>query len=381
MALRFAENTPATETRRIAPAKLTKKQSNACVVQRYSASIPMSAENTVPIPALRIWPIWLMLIAILATLAETIADETSTGARLQVEALPAWRRWADRMEHCSAQIIYKRKSWDSSVGEVIRTYAVEYFADGPASMRVDVRNAESANILAEVMNPRYGFSVGKKPEQNTYELRRFGGPLGHDGSEVSREKMTQLYEDYAEPILTAAFCVKTIPMQRILEAPHFVVKKATEQTLVKKRVYELEFEYRDSNPRYAPFEWARVTFDLEHDWCVTGYEQLGRRSRHIGRIEYSEVNGVFLPKKHSLWILKRDQTEVSDVPSMQHELVKIDFAPIPPTRFLVSEYGLNEPDVASKNRGGLSIWAIIAMLMFFGAICLAISRKLSKATR
>ena len=247
-------------------------------------------------------------------------------------------------------------------------------------MRVDVRNEQSSNILAEVSNPNYSFSVGKNTNANTFELRRFGAPLGHDAGEASRESMTQLYEDYAEPVLTAAFSVKTIPMQRILDAPHFVIKKATERTLVTGRVFELEFEYRDSNPRFAPFEWARVTFDLEHDWGVTEYEQLGRRSRHVGRVEYGEVNGVFLPKKHRLWIQKRDQTEVPEVPSMHHEIIKIDFAQVPATQFLVSVFGLTEPDLAIKNRSGLSIWAIIALLAFIGAICLAVSRKLSKAT-
>ena len=173
--------------------------------------------------------------------------------------------------------------------------------------------------------------------------------------------------------------IRTIPLVEIVKSPSFAVVRAEEKANGQKTRIEMEFKRPGVDVRYSPTNWARVVFDVDHDWCVLEYEEVTPKARTFGNVEYGDADGLWYPRKWTQLILGPDGSEKHGVGLDDYEVTNIEFKPVSEAKFLLSAFGLPEPEVATKSRGGLSIWAIIAMLTFFGAACVAVSRRLFKA--
>jgi hypothetical protein len=148
---------------------------------------------------------------------------------------------------------------------------------------------------------------------------------------------------------------------------------------------EVQFDYNHSLAGAIPLKNAQVILDPTNGWAVRQYKVVLPKSVRAATVEYSDVPHPKLHFKHPtmvrLTVGDDAPPKSGDMAEHVYALKQIAFEDVDQREFTLAAFGLPEVVEAAQSKGGLSIWAIVALLAFIGAICLAVSRKLSKATR
>ncbi|MGO9597130.1 MAG: hypothetical protein ACLP7Q_03820 [Isosphaeraceae bacterium] len=305
--------------------------------------------------------------------ARARAQEVDAKARFLAEAPAAWKVLATIADHVEVHAIHV----DAIVG--IKGARPDFkrkfrFLSNGQFLRAEHLGMESTGSFAYVVNPRYGFCVGRTTDKDPFQIKDIRKP-DDDGIRVEIENLALGW-------IRPAFG-DWVNFQEMHAESKIVIKRVTASRVASEELVRVEFE---SNPqRIGKLPWRKGSVTLAPDqlWGFRQYDVSGvwgtEKGKFTGVVEYGQkIEG--LPSLRRIHLSKFDES--GKYPTNSSEEIETTFTKwvhrdAPEQEFTLTSFGL--PEIADPPKGASSThqswWLILGALSLAATVTLHLTRR------
>jgi len=300
------------------------------------------------------------------------AQEVDAKARFLAEAPAAWKVLATIADHVEVHAIHV----DAIVG--IKGARPDFkqkfrFLSNGQFLRAEHLGMESTGSFAYVVNPRYGFCVGRDSDKDPFQIKDIRKP---DDDAIRGE-----IQNFALGWIRAAFG-DGVGFQAMLADSKIVIKRVTASRVAGEELVRVEFE---SNPqRIGEFPWRKGSVTLAPDqlWGFRQYDVSGvwgtEKGKFTGVVEYGQkIEG--LPSLCGIHLTKTSESPkyAGGSEELETTFTKWVHRDVPEQEFTLTSFGL--PEIADPPKASStwhqSQWFIVAALCLAAAVGLHLTRR------
>ncbi len=304
-------------------------------------------------------------------IANAEADEGPPN-RLISDAIPAWRKLKAAEEH--GNFTMRERRWATENGRPLdhwsKSSRKRLVRDGPSFLVMSSSEGATSEGYFGA-NPRYLFNVSRLADTAPYVLRS----LDLDTSGKARadlQRQLVIFYTIARSRLFAS-----IPLDELVTDPGFKLNRIEEVSDDGRECLKVHFSGALTRHKQT-FLDSWVILDPARDWSILRSEASFARFKLTVENEYwPESGGVS-------WLRRCQMTNTYPAEHVveNHEYLfdKVEQAAIPASTFLLSSFGMPEPDrpVAAEYRSKLHYWLIGGAVAMFAA-AYALRRRGSRA--
>lgn len=313
-----------------------------------------------------------LLIFLCLGLSRAEADEVSSN-RLITEAVPAWRKLKAAEEHGTFTV--RERKWVTEKGQTLdhasRASRKRLVRDGPSFLLSYIAEGPAGEAHFGA-NPRYVFHVDRRAPAEPYVLRSLElDTTGKAPAALKRQIVSFL-------TIARSRLFASIPLEELITDPGFQLKGIEEVSVDGLKCLKVNFAGALTNHKQT-FLDSWVILDPKRDWCILKSEAAIAKFKLITENEYwPESGGVsWLRRCKMMNLFPVEQVEEHT----DHLIDKVDQAAVPASTFLLSSFGMPEPDrpIRSDYQGKIHYWLIGGAIVLFAAAYLIRRRSYRRA--
>jgi hypothetical protein len=304
-------------------------------------------------------------------IANAEADEIPP-SRLTSDAIPAWRKLKAAEEHVNFTM--ETKKWATENGRSLdhasKRTRNRLVRDGSSFLvKMSTEGAASEGYFGA--NPRYLFNINRPADTAPYVLRSLDLEAS-DKARADLQRQLIIFYSIARWRLFAS-----IPLDELVTDPGFQLKSIEEVSVDGLKCVKVHFAGALAHHKQT-FLDSWVILDPARDWSILRSEASFARFKLTVENEYwPESGGVS-------WLRRCKMTNTYPAEHIEenteYSFDKVEQAPIPASTFLLSSFGMPEPDrpVAADYRSKVHYWLIGGAVAMFAA-AYALRRRASRA--